>query len=60
MKRLVYEAPEAEIIRLDGNDNFLLTSAGGNRGRSSERACNFDICFGLNWSCVIDRWLFGD
>ena len=58
-KELVYEAPEAEIIRFNANDNFLVTSGGGG-SRRSERACNFDVCFGVDWTCVIDRWLFGD
>ena len=52
-KKIVYETPEAEVIELGANDNFMVTSGG------SGRVCNFDICIGLGWSCVIDRWLFG-
>lgn len=55
-KKLAYEKPEIEVITLD-EDSFLVTSS-GNGG--SGRVCNFDVCFGDGWSCVIDRWLFGD
>lgn len=52
-KKLAYETPEAEVINFP-EDSFLVTSGG------SGRVCNFDVCFGDGWRCVIDRWLFGD
>ncbi len=60
MKALVYETPEAEVIKFDFNDDFLETSGGGGGSRGGGgRVCNFDVCWGVGWSCIIDRWLFG-
>ena len=57
-KVLFYDTLEAEGIEFDADDNFLVTSGDGGRRRG--RTCNLDGCFGVDWSCVIDRWLFGD